>query len=70
MKDSVTYQGIVEEIIKAHQDAVLRVGSRKFGRTSDAARTTLAGINDPDRLANLLDRLMDVATWDELLAAP
>jgi hypothetical protein len=30
----------------------------------------LAAINDPDHLANLLDRVLDVSSWDELLAVP
>ncbi len=72
MKDSVTYQGIVEEgVIKARQDAILRIGRRKFGIPPSAAnQAALAGVSDPDRLGELIDRVFDVSTWDELLAAP
>lgn len=71
MKDSVTYQGIVEEgMVKARQEDLLRLGRKKFGAPNDAIRTALANVSDPDRLANLLDRVLDVSSWDELLAVP
>lgn len=71
MKDSDTYQGIVEEgMIKARQEDILRIGCRKFGAPGNAVRTAVAAVNDPDRLATLLDRILDVSTWDEMFAVP
>jgi hypothetical protein len=71
MKDSVTYQAIIEEgMAKARQDDILRHGRRKFGPPSLASEQALRGITDPERLARLLDRIQDVSSWDELLAAP
>jgi hypothetical protein len=72
MKDSVTYQGIVEEgMIKARQEDLLRVGRRKFGAPPSAAiQAAVAGMNDLDRLGGLIERVFDVSSWDELLASP
>ncbi len=72
MKESVTYQGIVEEgVVKGQRDALLLIGRRKFGTPpSEATQAAVAGINDPDRLADLINRVFDVASWEELLAAP
>jgi hypothetical protein len=68
-EDSVTYVAIVEKgIIKARRDVILRQGRKKFGQPSEAVITLLASIDDPERLANLVDRVLDVSTWDELLA--
>ena len=72
MKDSVTYQGIVEEgMIKAHQADLLRIGRRKFDvAPSETIQAAVAGINDLDRLGGLIERVFDVSSWDELLASP
>jgi hypothetical protein len=71
MKDSVTYQAIVEEgMVKARQDDILRLGSKKFGAPGAAAEQSLRGITDPERLARLLDRLLDVSSWHDLLTVP
>jgi hypothetical protein len=71
MKDSVTYQAIVEEgMVKARQNDILRLGRRKLGPPSPASEQALNDMTDPDRLARLLDRLFDVSSWDELLATP
>ena len=71
MKESVTYQGIVAEgMVKARQQDLLDLGRKKFGAPGDAIRTALASISDADRLASLIVRVLDVSSWDELLAAP
>jgi hypothetical protein len=71
MKDSVTYQAIVEEgVVKGRQDALLRLGRRHLGSPSVLTEQALSGITDLDRLARLLDRLLDASSWDDLLATP
>jgi hypothetical protein len=71
MKDSVTYQAIVEEgVVKGRQDALIRLGRRQLGSPDAGTLQALSNITDPDRLARLLDRLLDVSSWDELLAVP
>ena len=69
MKDSVTYQAIVEEgVVKAKQEDLLQLGRRRFGSLSEATEKALCSITDPDRLAHMIDVLLDVSSWDELLA--
>jgi len=75
MKESVTYQAIVEEgeikgMLRARLDDLLRLGRRRFGEPNADAEATLRGINDPERLSRMIDVLLDVSSWDELLATP
>ena len=71
MKESVTYQAIVEEgMSRARQDDLLRIGRRRLGAPSAETEAILRGVADPERLARLLDALHDVSSWDELLATP
>jgi hypothetical protein len=44
------------------------MGLIKFGRPTKAIKQRLAEIEDRDRLAALARRLLQVDTWDELLA--
>jgi len=75
MKESVTYQAIVEEgevkgMLRARLDVLLKYGRRQFGTPSADTEAALRGITDPERLARLIDVLLDVSSWDELLATP
>ncbi len=71
MKESVTYQAIVEEgKVEARQEVLLQLGRRQFGMPDPAADIALRGITDPDRLTRLIDALLAVSSWDELLATP
>lgn len=69
MKESVTYQAIVEEgQIAALQATLLRQGTKRFGSPAQEIRNVLNGIASVERLESLTDRLLDVENWDELLA--
>ena len=73
MKESVTYQAIVEEgkaegKVEARQEVLLQLGQRRFGMPNLAIEMTLRGITDRDRLARLIDALLDVSSWQALLA--
>ena len=71
IEESVTYQAIVEEgEIKGMLRNLLQLGRRRFGPPSAETETALRGIADPERLARLVDVLLDVSSWDELLATP
>ncbi len=75
IEESVTYQAIVEEgeikgTVRARQDDILQLGRRRFGSTSPNTEAALRGITDPERLTRLVDALLDVSSWDELLATP
>jgi hypothetical protein len=69
MKESVTYQAIVEEgKVEALQRTLFRLGRRRFGMPSPPIEIALHSISDPDRLDRLTDALLEVSSWEELLA--
>ncbi len=75
MKESVTYQAILQEgeakgMLRARQDDLLRLGRRRFGVPSADTETALRGVADAERLTRLVDALLEVSGWDELLATP
>jgi predicted transposase YdaD len=47
--------------------AVLRLGRKKFGTPAEDVRAAIDAIDDVDQLGSLLDRVLDVSTWHELL---
>jgi hypothetical protein len=57
-------EGEVEEARKI----LLGLGRKRLGQPDERVLALVAGISDPDRLNLLLDRILDVASWDELLA--
>jgi hypothetical protein len=68
-------EGEVEEARKTGRaeearKILLRLGSKKLGQPDESVRDRIAALSDLDRFHHLLDRLLDVATWDELLASP
>lgn len=71
MKDSVTYQAIIEEgeVLGARM-ILLDQGSLRFGPPDEAARATLLSLNKPGQLKKLGRRLLEVSSWEELLATP
>ena len=73
MKESVTYQAILEEgreegRVEEARAILLRQGQRRFGPPSAAARAALASIPAIERLEALSERLLDAESWEELLA--
>jgi predicted transposase YdaD len=73
MEESVTYQAILrrgraEGRAEEAVAVVLRLGTKKFGEPSAAHETALRAVTDLARLERLTDRVLDVNTWDELLA--
>jgi hypothetical protein len=59
---------------KGHADdameALLRLRRRKLGPPGAEVEARIAAVGDLNRLRELLDRVPDVASWDELLAPP
>ena len=81
MEDSTTYMWILEQGVEkglakgkvagALENArgqLLRQGAKKFGVATPAVAAQVNGLADLEELARLSDRLLDVASWDELFA--
>jgi predicted transposase YdaD len=74
MKESVTYQAIVEEgVVKGRLEeargTLYFLGEQKFKKPAGPlVRAAIERINDPDELRRLSARVMDVGGWDELVA--
>ena len=59
---------IGEEVkVEGERDAVVRVGARRFGAVPPAVQERLAQISSLSTLQAMLDKVLDVASWDELL---
>jgi predicted transposase YdaD len=83
MRDSVTYQAILDEgrvegraegraagRVEEAREMLLELGSRRLGAPDARVHASLTAIDDHARLRRLASRLLDVASWDELLALP
>ncbi|HVA45957.1 MAG TPA: hypothetical protein VNH11_06180 [Pirellulales bacterium] len=75
LRDSSTYQLIVEEgmaqgMAKGLRTMLLQIGARRLGRPVAAVQESLDAIDDVARLHRLGERVLEVATWQELLDTP
>jgi hypothetical protein len=72
MKESTTYQAILEEgALAAVRRTLLRLGEDLFGGPpAPDQQAAIAAITDEGRLEDLIVRAVHVASWSELLAAP
>lgn len=78
MKESVTYQAILQEgreqgLEQGRMDEarhlIVRQGTRRFGAPDAATVAALEAVTSRERLEALADRLLEVESWAELLAA-
>ena len=69
MKDSVTYQEIVEEgaIAEAQKAPFSSQGRIRFGPPSEHEENVVRSVMDLDRLERLGVRLLNATDWEELL---
>ncbi|MCY2966008.1 MAG: hypothetical protein NT069_20650 [Planctomycetota bacterium] len=80
MKESVTYQAILEEGRELGREVgreegreearriLLALGTKRFGKPSTKIRRAVAGITEPAVFEGLAVRMLDVESWTELLA--
>ncbi len=61
-------KGRLEGAVEEARKTLLRQGRKKLGPPSEATEARITVLDDLDRLNDLLDRILDVATWDQLLA--
>ena len=59
-------EGQMEGAVDEARNTLLRQ-AQKLGPLSGAVQARIAALRDLDRLNDLLDRILDVSTWDELL---
>lgn len=71
MRESVTYMAIIDEgrEIQARK-MIQKLGTRKLGPPDEATITLLEGITDIDRLEQILERVFDATSWQDLLDTP
>lgn len=60
-------KGKVEGRIEATREILLRQGVKKLGEPGAALRERISNSHDLKQLETLVDRLLDVSSWDELL---
>jgi hypothetical protein len=71
IEESSVYQGIFSEgATKKARDILLRQGRKRLGPPDERVRAEIEGLTDLDRLDHLLDRILDVSSWEELLSPP
>jgi predicted transposase YdaD len=73
MRESVTYQAILEEgreegHVEGLHRMILRQGRVRFGEADETVRKQIEAIRDIVVLEDLSERLVMVSSWDELLA--
>ena len=76
MRESSTYQLIVEEGLakglvegrtEGRREDILKLGTKRFGEPTAEMHAGLSEMNDITRLDTLMDRLLDVSSWAELM---
>lgn len=71
LEDSSVYHWILAKgEVKEARNILFRQGRKRFGPPNTATIDALEAIKDLNRLEELSERLLDVTSWDELLAAP
>jgi hypothetical protein len=69
IEESSVYQGIFAKgRVEGAREILIFLGRKKLGPPDEQAGAEIAALTDLDRLHDLVDRVLDVATWDELLA--
>ena len=75
MRESTAYQFILDEgraegRAEEARRILLRLGRKQLGAADEATEAALQAVSDLDRLERLSERLLEVSTWQELLATP
>jgi hypothetical protein len=71
MHESTTYEMILDEgRLKQAKKVLLRLGEKRFGPPSEAVAVAINQGTDLERSERMLDRILLVASWQELLATP
>jgi predicted transposase YdaD len=73
MRDSTTYQGILEEgreegRADEARKILLRQGHKRFGQALPEIKSALEALTDLERMERMSEALLDAGTWQELLS--
>ena len=68
--DVIHEEGFAKGQIAGEQGLLLRQGRKRLRRADEATIAALHAVKDLDRLERLADAVIDVASWQELLATP
>jgi predicted transposase YdaD len=60
-------EGEAKGRVQEAREVLLRQGQTKLGEPSERVRDEIEAMSDLERLNALLDRILDVSSWDELL---
>ena len=82
IEESSVYQGILrrgeakgraegraEGAVEQAKAALLHLGHKKFGPPDERVQAELSVLGDLERLNKLIDRILDVSSWDDLLGS-
>ena len=72
MKESVTYQALLEEgeargVVKEARWVLLRLGSRRFGPPSAEVLQAVERASETALIEEMIDRVLDASSWEEVL---
>ncbi len=75
MRESTIYQAILregrqeafQEALEEGRALLIHLGTKRFGSPTSATTERLNSIHEREQLNQLTERVMDVASWDELL---
>ncbi len=79
MEESVTYQAILRRgeakgeakgLLEGEQRALIRIGRKRLGEPAPEILKKIEALTDEPALMRLMDRLIDVSSWDDLLSSP
>ncbi len=73
MEESSTILAFIEEgrvmgLVEESRKMILRLGRIRFGEAGDAVVSGLDAISNLEKLEELVERLLIVLSWDELLS--
>jgi hypothetical protein len=71
--DSTTYLAVLREAMaegmaQGAKETLLRLGRKRFGAPGPALEAKIEALTELERLEELTDRLLEVSSWDELIA--
>ena len=69
MHESTTYQSLLQKGgVAMLKKTILRLGEKRFSAPPESIAVRLSAVDDVAQLERLADRILDVASWEELLA--